>query len=40
MSASSTEFYEGEMFNITDYNPLAENLYDIAAPGDANADHP
>ncbi len=38
MSASSTEFYEGEMFNITDYNPLAENLYDIAAPGDANAD--
>lgn len=37
MAASSTEFYEGEMFNVTDYNPLAENLYDITAPGDANA---
>lgn len=38
MAASSTEFYEGEQFNVTDYNPLAENLYDVAAPGDSNAD--
>lgn len=38
MAASSMEFYEGNQFNVKDYTSTAENLYDVTAPGNSNAD--
>lgn len=38
MAASSTEFYEGNQFNVKDYTSTAENLYDVSAPRNSNAD--
>lgn len=38
MAASSMEFYEGNQFDVKNYDSTAENLYDVAAPGNANAD--
>lgn len=38
MAASTTEFYEGEQFAVTDYSTTAKNLYDVPAPRNSNAD--
>ncbi len=38
MAASTTEFYEGDQFDVKDYTETAENLYDVLAPGSADAD--
>lgn len=38
MASSSTEFYQGNRFDVKDYSADAENLYDVAAPRDDRAD--
>ena len=38
MAASTTEFYEGDQFDVKDYTETAENLYDVLAPRSADAD--
>ncbi len=38
MASSSTEFYEGDWFDVKDYASTAEQVYDIPAPRDFDAD--
>lgn len=38
MAASSTEFYQGEQFDVQDYSASAKTLFDVAAPGNPNAE--
>ena len=38
MAASTTEFYEGNQFDIADYTAGAQSLYDVKSPGNPNAD--
>lgn len=38
MAASSTEFYQGEQFDVKDYLPSADTLFDVPAPRNSNAD--
>lgn len=37
MASSSTEFYEGDKFDVTNYAEGAENLYDVSAPKNSDA---
>lgn len=38
MASSSTEFYQGDEFNVKDYTAGADKLYDVSAPRDDRAD--
>lgn len=38
MASSSTEFYQGNKFDVEDYSAGAEKLFDVAAPKDDRAD--
>ena len=38
MASSSTEFYQGNEFNVKDYTATADKLYDVSAPRDDRAD--
>lgn len=38
MASSSTEFYQGDEFDVKDYTADAEKLYDVKAPRDDRAD--
>lgn len=37
MAASTTEFYQGDAFELKDYGASAGNLYDLKAPGSSDA---
>lgn len=38
MAASSTEFYQGDQFDVKDYSATANTLFDVKAPKKSNAD--
>lgn len=38
MASSSTEFYQGNEFNVKDYTATADKLYNVSAPRDDRAD--